>query len=253
MFQRAKPAPAASNMFEAYPAEVRDEPRAPSRELREKERNGTLAGRSLPRNSKHIKYDVTHVDTGSPRAAISYEKDADVKVSFKVLADQRGGGGNTAANRAHGRASAIAAQERELRFTKEQGVLDTIVRNQVSLESKYTKEVRICQESANTCIYARSKYENTSNVPFDTDIRALLIQNYLLYCTKVPSQRRGLPCLYVMSPVPICNELVCCELNVGASAQAERATKLQRINPTGPVAKAAARHGGLFTNPAKPF
>jgi hypothetical protein len=155
MFQRAKPAPAASNMFEAYPAEVRDEARAPSRELGEKERNGTLAGRSLPRNSKHIKYDVTHVDTASPRAAISYEKDADVKVSFKVLADQRGGGGSTssAANRAHGRASAIAAQEREMRFTKEQGVLDTIVRNQVSLESKYTKEVRIRQESAREHLY----------------------------------------------------------------------------------------------------
>lgn len=174
MFQRAKPAPVASNMFEAYPAEVRDEARAPSRELGEKERNGTLAGRSLPRNSKHIKYDVTHVDTGSPRAAISYEKDADVKVSFKVLADQRGGGGSTAANRAHGRASAIAAQEREMRFTKEQGVLDTIVRNQVSLESKYTKEVRIRQESARTPVYMR-----VANMK--TRATCLLTPPYLLY------------------------------------------------------------------------
>jgi hypothetical protein len=127
----------------------------------------------LPRNSKHIKYDVTHVDTGSPRAAISYEKDADVKVSFKVMADQRGGG-STVAYRAHGRASAIAAQERELRFTKEQGVLDTIVRNQVSLESKYTKEVCAFVKSLRTLVYMR-----VANMK--TRATCLLTPTYLLY------------------------------------------------------------------------
>ena len=87
--------------------------------------------------------DGARAGEASPHAAIDYDayneklREEDVKVSFKVISDARGA---NVANRSHGRAAAIAAQERELRFNKEQDVLKNLVRNQVSLESRYTKE-----------------------------------------------------------------------------------------------------------------
>ena len=141
MFQRTKPPPPASKLFEKYP----EEPRGESREL---EVPAPIGATYKPKKSQHVAYvggprvDGTKAGAGSPRA-IDYDsynaqrREEDVKVSFKVLSGQRG---SNVANRSHGRAAAIAAQERELQFAKEQDVLKNLVRNQVNLENRYTKE-----------------------------------------------------------------------------------------------------------------
>ena len=142
MFQRNKPPPPATKLFEKYP----EEPRGVSRELAAPAPIGATY-KPLKKSKQYVggpRIDAPlKADAGSPRAAIDYDsynaqrREEDVKVSFKVLSDQRG---SNVANRSHGRAAAIAAQERELRFTKEQDVLKNLVRNQVSLENRYTKE-----------------------------------------------------------------------------------------------------------------
>jgi hypothetical protein len=143
MFQRNKPPPPASKLFEKY----LEEPRGESRELAGPASIGVI--HKPPKNSQHAAYiggprsDGTKAGAGLLRA-IDYDsfnaqrREEDVKVSFKVLSDQRG---SNVANRSHGRAAAIAAQERELQFAKEQDVLKNLVRNQVNLENRYTKEV----------------------------------------------------------------------------------------------------------------
>ena len=137
MFQRNKPPPPVTKLYEKYP----EEPRAPSREIapvggsnkvpRKLGKLATHPGMDASKEGVHtIDYGVYSGGHMGMRAG-----EEDVKVSFKVLSDQRG---SNVANRSHGRAAAIAAQERELRFNKEQGVLNNIVRNQVSLETRYT-------------------------------------------------------------------------------------------------------------------
>ena len=142
MFQRNKPPAPASKLFEKYP----EEPRGESRELAAPAPIGAIY--KPPKKNQHAAYlggprvDGTKAGAGSPRA-IDYDsynaqrREEDVKVSFKVLSDHRG---SNVANRSHGRAAAIAAQERELQFAKEQDVLKNLVRNQVNLENRYTKE-----------------------------------------------------------------------------------------------------------------
>jgi hypothetical protein len=144
MFQRNKPPPPASKLFEKYP----EEPRGESREWAAPASSGVIH-KPPKKSQQHAAYiggprvDGTKAGAGSPRA-IDYDsfnaqrREEDVKVSFKVLSDQRG---SNVANRSHGRAAAIAAQERELQFAKEQDVLKNLVRNQVNLENRYTKEV----------------------------------------------------------------------------------------------------------------
>ena len=125
MFQRNKPPPP-SHLYEKYP----EEPRVPSREV---------AMRAPLSVRKASKGKAGKQEAGSPRAPLDYDKynaqimDEGVHVSYKVLSDK-------VANRTHGRVATVAAQEREMRFAKEQSVLKTLVRNQVQLENRYTKE-----------------------------------------------------------------------------------------------------------------
>jgi hypothetical protein len=140
MFQRSKPQPPAARLYENYPEPLR----LPSRELA----GPAPIGAKAPENSKYASYvGGPRVDRMpqalSPRATdyAAYSthkvKDDNVKVSYRVLSHERG---SNVANRSHGRAHAIAQEEREMRFTKEQDVLKHLVRNQVSLEKRYTKE-----------------------------------------------------------------------------------------------------------------
>ena len=173
MFQRSKPPPPAATLYENYPEPLR----LPSRELV----GPAPIGAKAPKNCKFASYvGGPRVDRMpqalSPRATdyAAYSthdvKDDDVKVSFRVLSDQRG---SNVANRSHGRAHAIAQQEREMRFTKEQEVLKHVVRNQVSLEARYTKEVdrasklqRINHMNAVVSSKGRSVFGAAGKAPF---------------------------------------------------------------------------------------
>ena len=125
MFQRNRPPPAATHLYEKYP----EEPRAPSREI------AVRAPMAVRKTDKAGKAEAV-----SPRGPIDYDnynnqiKEDDVHVSFQVLSEQRA---NKVATRSKGRAASVAAQEREMRLAKEQDVLRNLVRNQTHLETRY--------------------------------------------------------------------------------------------------------------------